>query len=106
MRTLRAAFVVTVAAACTRNAPPPEEPSRNPPALPVADPDVARPVANPPGPVCPPRATLHSGDACSSEGLDCYTPTGGCQPSGFQCREGRWREVEVTCNPPPPPAAQ
>jgi hypothetical protein len=101
MRTLRAAFVVTVAAACTRNTPPPEEPSHNPPALPA--PDVAMIPHNPPAAVCPPRETLHEGDACTAAGLDCYLPTGGCQPSGFQCREGRWREVTVTCNPPSPP---
>jgi hypothetical protein len=101
MRTLRSAFVVTLtAAACTRNAPPTEEPHRNPPALPV--PDVAMLPHNPPGPVCPPREALHDGEACTAPGLDCYMPTGGCQPSGFQCREGRWHEVMVTCNPPMP----
>lgn len=105
MRTLRAAFVVTAAAACTRPAPPPEEPTRNPPALPAAAPDAPPLPGNPPGPVCPPRASLRNGDPCDAPGLDCYLPTGGCQPSGFHCEGGAWREVSVTCNPPPPPGA-
>ncbi|MEZ4389664.1 MAG: hypothetical protein R3A48_01105 [Polyangiales bacterium] len=108
MRTLRAAFVVTVAAtACARPAPPPEEPSRNPPApdpqpVPPTHPP-AMPVGNPPPPsACPPRDQIQVGAACTT-GLSCYMPTGGCQPSGFECTEGVWREVTVTCNPPPPP---
>ena len=100
MRTLRAAFVATVAAACSRSAPPPQEqPSHNPPALPT--PDRANLPVNPPP--CPPRESLHDGDRCASAGLECYLPTGGCQPSGFRCEGGAWHEVTVTCNPPPPP---
>jgi hypothetical protein len=111
MRTLRAAFVVTLSAACTRNAPPPVEPSHNPPALPepTANPPPMNvpPSANPPAMVCPPRASLHQGDRCTTDGLECYLPTGGCQPSGFRCATGAWQEVTVTCNPPlPPPPAR
>lgn len=106
MRTLRSAFVVTItAAACSRPAPtPPQmETAHNPPALP--DPTPAPPTNTAPAQAatCPPRETLRDGAPCASPGLECYTPTGGCQPSGFRCAEGVWHEVAVTCNPPPPP---
>lgn len=101
-------MVTVAAAACTRNAPPPEEPSRNPPApqpepVPPTHPP-PMPIGNPPPPrpACPPRDQIQVGAACQT-GLSCYMPTGGCQPSGFQCADGVWREVVVTCNPPPPP---
>jgi len=88
-----------------------EEPSRNPPEMrpptanppPTPPPDVVAPPTNPPEPTCPPRSALHEGDRCPAPGLECYMPTDGCQPSGFRCADGAWREVTVTCNPPPPP---
>lgn len=107
MRTLRAAFVVTFNAACTHTPQPQMEPTHNPPAIPEPAADAATlPMlpTNPPMPVCPPRASLHRGDRCAPDGLDCYAPTGGCQPSGFHCAAGVWTEIEVTCNPPPPPS--
>lgn len=112
MRTLRAAFVVTLTAACTHTPPPqPQmEPTHNPPAIPepAGDASTSPPLpTNPPPPtnpsMCPPRASLHRGDRCAPDGLACYLPTDGCQPSGFRCAEGVWQEVEITCNPPPPP---
>ncbi len=104
MRTLRSAFVVTVtAAACSRQAPPAETPPlRNPPMLPSPTP-AATDAAPPAATTCPPRESLREGAPCASPGLGCYLPTGGCQPSGYQCADGVWREVSVTCNPPPPP---
>ena len=106
MRTLRHAFVLTIAsAACTRGAPPPVEPTRepthNPPAIPP--PAAMNPPVPTPAATCPPRDTLRGGAPCTTPGLGCYLPTDGCQPSGFQCEGGVWREVTVTCNPPPPP---
>lgn len=94
MKRLRAAWVITVSAACARAQPPLQEVSHNPPALPAPRENTT--------PTCPPREAIRAGAACET-GLSCYLPTGGCQPSGFQCEAGRWREVTVTCNPPPPP---
>lgn len=106
MRPLRSAFVVTlstaaaVAPACSRSPTQPAvvEPTRNPPA-----PEVHH-TMNPPAPVCPPREAITVGAHCDFEGLECYQPTGGCQPGGFACRSGAWVETpQPTCNPPPPP---
>ena len=87
MKRLRAAWVITVSAACTRTQAPPEV-AHNPPPIPA--------------PSCPPREAIRAGAPCEA-GLSCYLPTGGCQPPGFRCEDGRWREVWATCNPPPPP---
>lgn len=97
MKRLRAALVVTVSAACTpARAPETVEVTRNPPAL------NPQPPAPPAAPTCPPRPSIQTGAPCAA-GLACYIPTGGCQPPGYRCDDGHWREVWSTCNPPPPP---
>ena len=148
MRSLRAAFVVTLAA-CTHGNPPPSTQAvhRNPPepTTPPVAPDATPPspvvapdagscegpagrdgcppeiATNPPPPTiapvipsnpprvivpstaqCPPRERIRAGAPCAPAGLGCYLPTDGCQPSGFRCTDGRWTEVEITCNPPMP----
>lgn len=107
MRSLRSAFVFTftaATAACASNptTPPVQEPHRNPPAQP--DPTPIAPPRNPPAPVCPPRAEIRAGAPCPVEGLECHLPTGGCQPGGWVCERGAWRETPMpTCNPPAPP---
>lgn len=87
---------MTAAAACSHSTPPSAAPARNPPA---PDP-LVEPTRNPPPPSCPPREAIRAGEACET-GLACYLPTDGCQPSGYRCVEGVWREISVTCNPPP-----
>lgn len=114
MRTLRSAFVVTVAAAvaacASQPTPQPEEPHRNPPAQPVPQPaqpeaqpgEAIEPTRNPPAPECPPRESITAGAVCAPEGMSCYAPTAGCQPPGYRCEGGVWRVLPMpTCNPPP-----
>lgn len=107
MRVLRPAFVVTIAAAsvacASQPAPQPTEPTRNPPAQPAPQP--VEPHRNPPEPTCPPRGQITAGAPCAPNGMDCYLPSGGCQPPGFRCENGAWLQLpQPTCNPPPPPS--
>ncbi len=107
MRVLRPAFVVTLAAtaaACaSQPEPAPVAPTRNPPAQPAPQPEAVTPIRNPPEPACPPRGEITAGAPCAPSGMECYQPTGGCQPSGYVCEGGAWRETpQPTCNPPAP----
>ncbi|MFO0628550.1 MAG: hypothetical protein U0325_23455 [Polyangiales bacterium] len=97
MKRLRAALVVTLSTACASpRAPEPVQVSHNPPA------PMPSPPPTPEAPTCPPRGSIQVGATCAN-GLECFLPTGGCQPPGYRCDDGHWREVSVTCNPPPPP---
>lgn len=59
---------------------------------------------NPPAPEHPKRTVeeckaIVPDSAC--EGDDRCEIDPDC-PSGFQCRDGKWQQVQTACNPPPP----
>ena len=112
-RSLRAAFVVTLAVnasvACSRNNGPPPG---NPPPPPMNPPVPERnlPIGNPPAPMavdapatCP-AATPLDGTPCTQMGQRCtYESCGVADGATATCGPTGWHVERVTCNPPPPP---